>query len=107
MLVKDYLVPRAVTARMEIFPGFGLPELGAVVAGGAAGALLQTVALFLPLAVAPKLFARLFLFVLPLGAAYLLVHQDISGFSLYSQLKAARQWSKMPRVYYYRRGGAL
>lgn len=105
--MKDYLVPRAVTARMEIFPGFGLPELVAVVAGGAAGALLQAVALFLPLAVAPKLFTRLFLFVLPLGAAYLLVHQDISGFSLYSQLQAARKWANRPRIYYYRKGGGL
>lgn len=105
--MQDYLVPRAVTARMEIFPGFGLPELGAVVAGGAIGSLVQLIALLLPLAVAPKLFARLFLFMLPLGAAYMLVHQDISGFSLYSQLKAARQWHKMPRVYCYRRGGVL
>lgn len=105
--MQEYLVPRAVTARMEIFPGFGLPELGAMVAGGAAGALLQMFALLLPLAIAPKLFTRLFLFVLPLGAAYLLVHQDISGFSLYGQLQAARKWANRPRVYYYRRGGGL
>jgi hypothetical protein len=105
--MQDYLVPRAVTARMEILPGFGLPEFGAVVAGGLGGALLQMVALLLPLTVPVKLFFRLFLFVLPLGAAYMLVHQDISGFSLYNQLKAARQWSQRPRVYYYQRGGGL
>jgi len=105
--LSDYLVPRAVTARMEIFPGFGLPELGAVVAGGAVGALLQLAALLLPLDLAPKLFLRMFLFMLPLGGAYMLVHRDISGFSLYNQMKAARLWSNRPRVYCYRRGGRL
>lgn len=103
--MQDYLVPRAITARMEIFSGFGLTELGAVAAGGAIGALLQMTALFLPLPVAAKLFTRLFLFVLPLGSAYMLVHRDISGFSLFGQLKAMRQWANRPRVYYYRRGG--
>lgn len=102
--MQVYLVPRAVMARLEIFPGFGLPELGAVVAGGAIGALLQLIGLILPLTVAARLFIRLFLFVLPLGSAYLLVQRDISGYSLYRQLKAARQWSKRPRVYYYERG---
>lgn len=102
-MTQVYLVPRAVIARMEIFPGFGLPELGAVVVGGIVGALLQMIVLALPLTVAAKLFTRLFLFVLPLGASYMLVHQDISGFSLYGQLKAARKWAKGPRVYYYER----
>lgn len=102
--MQVYLVPRSVMARLEIFPGFGLLELGAVAAGGAIGTLLQLIGIVLPLTVAAKLFIRLFLFVLPLGSAYLLVHRDIGGYSLYGQLKAARQWSKWPRVYYYERG---
>lgn len=101
--MKDYLVPRAVVTRMEIFPGFGLAELGAVVTGGVIGALLQLIGFILPLSVAARLFIRLFLFVLPLGAAYLLVHQDISGYSLYGQLKAARRWANRSQVYYYER----
>ncbi|MHB1128370.1 MAG: hypothetical protein ACYC2T_15780 [Bacillota bacterium] len=103
--MHDYLVPRAVTARMEIFPSFGFLELGALAAGGVAGALLQLVVLLLPFSVPSKLFMRLFLFVLPLGAAFLLVHRDMGGYSLYTQLRAAGRWSKKPRVYLYRRGG--
>lgn len=102
--MQIYLVPRAVLARMEIFPGFGLPELGAVVIGGASGALLQLIGLLLPISIAGKLFIRLFLFVLPLGSAYLLVHKNMSGGSLYGQLNAARQWANRPHVYYYERG---
>lgn len=101
--MKDYLVPRAVVTRMEIFPGFGLAELGAVAAGGVIGTLLQLIGYILPLSVTARLFIRLFLFVLPLGSAYLLVHQDISGYSLYGQLKAARRWANRPQVYYYER----
>lgn len=103
--MKEYLVPRAVRARMEIFPGFGMPELLAVAAGAAAGALLQLVPALLPLSAAAKLFARFFCFALPTGAAYLLVKQDIGGNSLYGQLKAAREWQARPKVYYYRKGG--
>ncbi|MHB1128384.1 MAG: hypothetical protein ACYC2T_15850 [Bacillota bacterium] len=105
--MKDYLVPRAVTARVEIFPGLGFLELGALAAGGMVGALLQLVVLLLPFSVPSKLFMRLFLFVLPLGTAYLLVQRDMGGFSLYTQLRAAGRWSKKPRVYLYQRGGTL
>jgi len=105
--MKEYLVPRAVVSRMEIFPGFGVAELLAVVAGGVTGGVLQMTVGMLPLAVAPKLFARLFVFSLPLGAAYMLVKQDVGGNSLWNQLRAYRQWAVRPRVYYYRRGGVL
>lgn len=103
--MKEYLVPRAVRARLEIFPGFGIPELLAVAAGGALGAILQLVPALLPLSMAMKLFARFFCFALPTGAVYLLVKQDIGGNSLWSQLKAAREWQSRPKVYYHRRGG--
>jgi len=89
---------------MEIFPGFGVPELLAVAAGGAVGYLLQLIPAALPLDTGPKLFIRFFSFGIPLSAAYMLVHQDASGSSLYSQLKALRGWSSRPQVYYYRRG---
>lgn len=101
--MKEYLVPRAVRTRMEIFPGFGIPELLAVAAGAALGALLQLIPALLPLPMAAKLFGRFFCFALPPGAAWLLVKQDIGGNSLWSQLKAAREWQARPKVYYYRR----
>lgn len=101
--MSEYLVPRSVRARMEIFPGFGLPELLAVAAGAGFGALLQLIPAALPLPIAPKLFARFFCFALPLGAAYMLVKQDVGGNSLYGQLKAARQWQARPKVYCYHR----
>lgn len=101
--MKEYLVPRAVRTRMEIFPGFGFGELAAVAAGAALGAALQLVPALLPLGAGPKLFARFFCFLLPTGAAYMLVRQDIGGYSLWGQLKAARAWQARPKVYYYRR----
>lgn len=92
-------------ARLEFFPGVGVTELLAVAAGGVIGALLQLVPMALPLPVAQKLEARALAFLLPLGAAYLLVKQDATGNSLWSLLKASRAWKNRPKVYYYRRGG--
>ena len=64
---------------------------------------MQLVPALLPLSTAAKLFGRFFCFVLPAGAAYFLVKQDVGGNSLWSQLKAARAWQGRPKVYYYRR----
>ncbi len=102
--MPEYLVPRAVRSRMEVFPGFGLVEILAVAAGGAVGAVLQLIPAALPLTPAPQLFARFFAFTLPLGVAYVLVRQDLGGHSLWGQLQAFRRWANHPRIYYYRRG---
>lgn len=103
--MKEYLVPRAVVSRIEVFPGFGVIELLGVVAGGAIGAVLQMIANLLPLAVGPKIFIRFFVFALPLAAAYGLVRQDIGGGSALKELQIIRRWFNSTKVYYFQRGG--
>jgi len=105
MAKKEYLIPRETKTKMEIFPGFGLMELGVVAAGMVLGAILQIIPAVLPLPIAPKVFARFFLFALPAGMAYMLFKQDTGGNSLYQQIKAFRAWRNRPKVYYYRRRG--
>lgn len=104
-MTKEYQVPRAVIARFEFFPGFGGPELGAVLAGGALGLVLQWLAAHLPLPPAPQFFLRAFLFVVPPGAAFMLMKPDFSGFSQYDKLRAARAHARRPRRYLYRHQG--
>lgn len=100
--MKEYLVPRDVQTRTEIFPGFGFAELGAVVIGAVIGAILQLLPWVLPIPAGPKLFFRLFLVVLPIAIAYLLVRQDFAGGSLWQQLLAYRSWAGRRKVLYFR-----
>lgn len=102
---KEYIMPRETKTKMEVFPGFGLVELGAVAAGMAVGLVLQLIPAILPLPVALKMFARLFVFVLPAAMAYMLFKQDTAGNSLFQQLKAFRVWNSRPKIYYYKRSG--
>lgn len=103
MAKKEYLVPRETKTKMEVFPGFGLVELGSVVVGMAAGAILQLIPALLPLPMGPKIFARFFLFALPVGMVYMLFKQDVAGNTLYKQIQAFKAWSNKPKTYYYTR----
>ena len=99
--MRSYLVPRAVRARFEFSPGFGLPELLAMLAGGALGCALQWLWTLWHVPGPAGFGARVFLFALPLVAGYMLPHQDASGSSLWAQLRAAAGWMRRPRVYVY------
>ncbi len=103
--MKEYIVPRETKTKMEIFPGFGFVEIGAVAIGMAIGGVLQLIPAVLPLSAAPKIFARIFLFALPAGMAYMLFKQNTAGNSLYQQIKAYKSWSSRSKVYYYKRRG--
>jgi len=98
---KQYLVPRAVRSRMEFFPGFGIPEIASIGAGGAIGFLLQYLFSFLPFPAGAKPFARIVTLTLCTGAPYMAVKQDMFGTSLYTQLKAFRKWDSRPKKYLY------
>ncbi|MCL6559158.1 MAG: hypothetical protein K6U74_10250 [Firmicutes bacterium] len=98
---KEYLVPRAVRSRMEFFPGFGIPEILAVGAGGAAGFLLQYLFSVLPFPAGMKPFIKIVTITLFTGAPYMFVKQDMFGTSLYTQLKAFRKWNLRPKKYFY------
>ena len=103
--MKDYLIPREVNTRFEIFPGFGFMELAAILFGGLVGAVLQIIPMVLPIPTGPKVFARLFLVTLPLAISYMMVRQDIGGDTLFGQLKAYRKWSGRRKTLYYRKEG--
>lgn len=102
---KKYLVPRAVRTRMEFFPGFGIPELLAVGAGGAIGFILQYAFSFMPFPPGIKPFIKIVTLTLCAGAPYMLFKQDMFGTSLYTQLKAFKKWDSRPKKYLYRRVG--
>ena len=103
--MRSYLVPRAVRARFEFSPGFGAPELLAVVAGGALGALLQWLWTLLRLQGPAAFGGRVFLFALPPATGFMLLHRDGSGSSLLGQVRAALGWMRRPQRYLYRHGG--
>lgn len=103
-MTKDYLIPRAVVAKMEIIAGLGLREILAIMVGGAIGYVLQLIPAALPLPVAQQLFTRFLVFFLPMGAAYLLVRPGFAGGqSLWQLGQAYRRWSQRPKTYYYTR----
>jgi len=103
MTKPEYLIPRAVTARFEFFPGWGVPEVVAVVVGAAAGGLLQAGVAHLPLLHTMLFGARLGVFILPAACAYMLVRKDIGGHSALDQLRAARAYGRKQHRYLYRR----
>jgi hypothetical protein len=103
-MTKDYLIPRAVMAKMEIIGGLGIKEILAIVAGGVVGYVLQLIPAALPLPIAQQLFARALLFCVPLGLAYMLTKPGFGGGqSLWQLGQAYRQWSRRPKTYYYAR----
>lgn len=108
MLPEDHcLVPRAIVTRAEIFPGFGVPEIAAVVAGGAIGAVLQLLPGLFGLPVVATLFLRFFLFALCAGGAYFLVRPGMGGdsSSLLDLLRDHLDWKKSVKTYYHERRG--
>ena len=94
-------MPRAVRARFEFAPGFGLPELGGVIAGGLSGFGLQALWALLPLHGGADFGGRVFLFTLPVASSLLLTRQDPSGGSLLGQVRAARDFRRRPGRYLY------
>lgn len=101
-----YLIPRAIVTRAEIFPGFGVPEIAAVVAGGVIGAALQLLPGLFGLPVAATLFLRFFLFALCTGGAYMLIRPGLAGgSSLLCLLRDYLSWKKSVKTYYHERRG--
>lgn len=105
-MAKDYLVPRKVLTRAEIFPGFGGLEIAAVAGGAAFGYVLQLIPGLFGLPVAPTLFARFVLFTLPTAGAYMLVRPTVSGDSLLNLFRAWWHWRQGIKTYYYERRGS-
>ena len=101
---RSYLLPRAVRARLEILPGLGLAEIGAITAAGGLGFVLQLGWSHLPLqAAALRYGVRACLFGLPPVTAYLAVKPDLGGLRVIDHLRAARAYHRSPHRYLYRR----
>lgn len=101
--MKEYLVPRAVRARLELLPGLGFAEVLAIAGGAALGAGPAFLLLHLSLSPAGRLLAPLFAFALPPAAAYLLVKPDVTGVAPWTQLQAGFAAQRRPSRYFYRR----
>ncbi len=98
-------MPRAVRARFEFAPGWGVPEVGALLGGAAIGFVLQWVWAHLPLHGGLLFGGRAALFTLPVAAAFGLVRSDVGGGSLLAQLRAAQAYGRKPHRYLYRYRG--
>ena len=98
-------MPRAVRTRFEFSPGWGLAEVGSLIAGAAAGYGLQWGWGLLHLHCAAGIGIRVFLFALPPAAAFLATKSDGSGGSLWTQYGALRAYRRRPHLYLYRYRG--
>ena len=92
-----YLIPRRITQRWELFPGWGKTELLLCLAGaGASAALAGLSALVgLPIAISIRLA------VLPLGASVLLGMPQPSGGTFYDLLLAQQTYVSRRHLYLY------
>lgn len=101
--MKEYLVPRAVRARLELLPGLGFSEVLAIAGGAALGAGPALLLLHLPLSPAGRLLVPLFTFAIPPAVAYFLLKPDVTGVAPWRQLQAGFAARRRPSRYLYRR----
>lgn len=102
---QKYLIPRAVRTRLEIFPGFGIPESIAVGVGFMTGFITQHFLSYLPLANI-SLFKIIILTVFT-AVPYFAVKPDVYGNTLWKQLRDYRNWSQSQRQYLYKKSSVL
>jgi len=103
--MKEYLVPRAVRTRNELFPGWGWPEIGAVAAGLLVGFVLQWVFGLIDHAHASGLIGRLILVVIPVATATGAVRDPTGGGSPWRRIQDRRRYMRRPRRYLYQYRG--
>ena len=93
-----YLIPRRITQRWELFPGWGWLELAAVGGGAVVGVVLFLLGIFFRL----PLLVRALAFVLPPAAAVFVAKpMVVGGDSLFTQILALRAYLRRPRRYLY------
>lgn len=103
---KKYLIPRAVRARTEIFPGFGVTECIAVGVGFMTGFIIQHLLSLVP---SNKMisFAKIVILILFTAVPYFFVKPDVYGNTLWKQVRDYRSWSFGQRRYLYEKSGTL
>ena len=97
---ERYLIPRRITQRWELFPGWGKPELLLCLAGAVVGAVLAGASSLLGL---PFGFTDLFV-VLPVGGAAVLAMPQPTGDSLIGFLTALRAYRSTRHLYLFDHG---
>lgn len=102
--MREYLVPRAVRTRMELFPGIGVPEILSLLCGGAVGAAAQGLFALLPLPLGARLAGRVALVTLPIAVAFA-AGRDMGGGSAWHLGRVWWRWRQRPQRHLYRRGG--
>ncbi|NMP24349.1 hypothetical protein [Sulfobacillus harzensis] len=92
-----YLIPKPIQRQYELFPGWGFPQIGLVVAGLLVGGMLFLVLTLFHVRVPIRLIA----FVLPLGIAGFLAFPPPNDQPLYQRLQAGVGFSKSTRKWLY------
>lgn len=100
MADRNYLVPRQVTTRIELWPGFGLKELAAVALGGAVGYMIYHLAGLFGAGLRIQLIASM----IPPAAAWAAVKGGDQ--SMAARGKQALVYMRWPKRLLYRMGSA-
>lgn len=95
--MNRYLIPRRITQRWELFPGWGWAELAATGIGLLVGAILFALASLLGLPVA----VRIFMAILAVGGGAGLARPMPTGDSALVMLQRGRRFYRSPRHYLY------
>lgn len=102
---QKYLIPRAVRTRLEIFPGFGVPESVAVGIGFITGFVIQHLLSLLSL---PNIsLFKIIVLTLFTAIPYFAVKPDVYGNTLWKQVEDYRNWNKSQRKYLYKKSNML
>ncbi len=94
-----YLIPRRITQRWEILPGWGWRELGAAGVGLGIGAVLLLLSLLLPTGGGWGIAGRSLLVLLPTGCGVGLAMPMVAGGSMLDMLLDARAYGRTRHLY--------
>ncbi len=94
-MTERYLIPRRITQRWELFPGWGKPELLLCLAGAGVGALLAGLATLVGL----PLYITAPVAVIPLAVAIVLAMPMAAGESMGVLVLAVRAYGRTQKLY--------
>lgn len=95
---KEYIIPRRITTRFEIFPGWGWSEIIILLLGFAIGGVLYL--LFHAIGLSPSIQLSFPLFP-PLLAFLATRPSPVSGDNFITQAKSIANYVKNPKIYVY------
>lgn len=99
--MNRYLIPRRITQRWEILPGWGWRELGAAGVGLGGGIVLLLLSLLLPTGGGWGIAGRTLLVLLPAGSGAGLAMPTSAGGSMLNMLLDARRFGRTRHMYLY------